>query len=79
MILVSWKACANQLEFLISIVPFCFESSISHTLCYKENKDKMAKELNKYKQILERDDKEFREAMRVEVGISWSSQSNRKM
>ena len=38
----------------------------------------MTKELNMSKQILERDDAEFREAMRAEVSISWSSESNRK-
>ena len=38
----------------------------------------MAEELNRYKWILEREDAEFREAMRVGVSISWSSESNRK-
>ena len=38
----------------------------------------MAEEWNKYKQILEREDKEFREAMKVEVSTSWFSESSRK-
>ena len=36
----------------------------------------MAEELNRYKWILEREDAEFREVMRVEVNISWSSEFN---
>ena len=38
----------------------------------------MAEELNKYKQILQREDKELKEAMKVEVGTSWFSKSSRK-
>ena len=37
----------------------------------------MAEELNRYKQILEKEDAEFREVMTVEVSIFWSSKSNR--
>ena len=38
----------------------------------------MVEELKKHKQILEREDREFREVMEVEVSIALSSQSNRK-
>ena len=38
----------------------------------------MAEEWNKYKWILEREDKEFREAMKAEVSTSWFSKSSRK-
>ena len=38
----------------------------------------MAEELNRYKWIVEREEKEFRGAMEVEVSISWSSESNQK-
>ena len=38
----------------------------------------MAEELNRYKWILEREDKESREVIEAEVSTSWSSEYNRK-
>ena len=39
----------------------------------------MVEELKKYKQILEREDREFREVMKVEVSTALSSESKKKV
>ena len=43
-----------------------------------KKKDIMAEELEKYKQILKREEEEFQEAMKVEVCTSLPSKSIRK-
>ena len=49
-----------------------------HYMFQEEETDTMAKEFKKYKRILEREDEEFKEAMKAEVSTSLPSNSSKQ-
>ena len=65
-------------EFLISTTSFLKVLSV-YTMCLKKRKENIiAKEFEKYKKILEREDKEFKEAMKADVSTSLPSNLNKQ-